>query len=79
MSIENSNLTPLRQCGLRPRTRPDGFPTRADMRLMSAAELEIFNAVHTVESLGADKALTDAVNLLHQARDRVADYLEGLP
>jgi hypothetical protein len=32
-----------------------------------------------VESLGADKALTDAVVLLTEAKARVADYLEDFP
>lgn len=53
--------------------RPDGFPSRSDMALMSPAELAIFNVVGVVEAAGASPALTDAINLLHKARDRVAE------
>lgn len=63
----------------RPAKRADGWPTRSDMQQWSPAEHAIFNAVQEVEKAGADPALTDAVNLLQKARDRVADYYEGKP
>jgi hypothetical protein len=59
--------------------RPDGIPTRCDIRLTSTTENAIRDAIGMVESIGADKALTDAVVLLDEAKNRVADYLEGLP
>lgn len=62
----------------RPRLRKDGVPTRIDMLHWSAAELAISNAMAAVERAGASKALTDAVTFLGQARDRVADHMEGL-
>lgn len=61
----------------RPRTRSDGFPTRADMTFMSAAELAITSAMAEVEHAGTSPALTDAVTLLGEARSRVADHFEG--
>jgi len=63
----------------RPSNREDGIPTRVDQRYWSPAERAIFAAVLEVEASGADPALTDAVNLLAKARDRVADYYEGKP
>lgn len=62
----------------RPRNREDGFPTRADMQHWSPAERAIFDAVQVVELAGGSPALTDAVNLLQKARDRVADHMEGI-
>lgn len=64
--------------GNRPRVRPDGIPTRADMQFMTEAELAILNAVRAVERAGASVALTDAVVLLGQARERVADHVEAV-
>jgi hypothetical protein len=43
---------------------------------MIPAELAITEAVDKVERLGAHTLLTDAVILLGQARDKVADWYE---
>lgn len=43
----------------------------------TAAELAIRAAVDAVEATGCDPLLTEAVNLLHQARERVADYVDA--
>lgn len=61
----------------RPAKRPDGFPTRHDVNFYTTAETAIMAAMSAVEISGASLALTDAVNLLSQARDRVADHVEG--
>ena len=63
--------------GARPATRPDGIPTRIDMHWMTPAELAITDAVLAVEAAGASPALTSAVMLLLQARERVANHTEG--
>jgi hypothetical protein len=63
----------------RPHLRDDGIPTRNDYSWMSDAELFIMRAISEVEATGASKALTDAVVLLQQARERVADHMEGKP
>lgn len=54
----------------------DGFPRRNRLDLHSPAEAAIRAAVDAVESSGAHPLLTDAVNLLHAARDKVADFVE---
>ena len=56
----------------------EGSPTtrRIDVSRLSPAELAIRNAMLAVEDVGADPLLTDAVNLLQQARDKVADYVD---
>jgi hypothetical protein len=64
--------------GIRPGKRPDDFPTRCDTQFWTKAEVAISNAMEAVEAAGASAALTDAVNLLSQARDRVADHVEGI-
>jgi hypothetical protein len=43
---------------------------------MTPAELAIRDAIHTIESAGAHPLLTEAVNLLVLAQDRVADFVE---
>lgn len=65
--------------GPRPANRPDCIPTRIDSQWMTPAELAINAAMEAVESAGASVALTDAVVLLAQARDRVADHVEAKP
>lgn len=52
------------------------IPRRARLDQNTPAELQIRACVDTVESLGAHTLLTDAVNLLAQAREKVADYVD---
>ncbi len=64
---------------LRPHKRgADGFPTRSSVEHWTPAELAIVEAMRAVEDAGASPALTDAINLLQRARDRVADHVEGI-
>ena len=63
--------------GPRPAKRPDGIPTRCDTQWRTAAELAIGSAMAEVEKAGGSIALTDAVTLLSQAMDRVADHIEN--
>lgn len=63
--------------GPRPAMRPDGIPTRSDTQWMTEAELAILRAMQEVERVGGSPALTDAVTLLGQARERVADHVES--
>lgn len=55
----------------------DNIPRRICLDRMTPAELAIYNAVEAVERVGADILLTEAVILLQQARDKVADYVDG--
>lgn len=52
------------------------IPRRNRIDLMTPAELAIRNAMIAVETVGADVLLTDAVILLGQARDKVADFVD---
>jgi hypothetical protein len=59
--------------------RGDGsftFPRRSCLDQLTPAELAIRDAVQAVEKAGAHPFLTDAVNLLHQAQGKVADFVE---
>lgn len=56
----------------------DNIPRRIRIDLMTPAELAIRNAMLAVEEVGADPLLTDAVILLQQARDKVADYVDRM-
>jgi hypothetical protein len=52
------------------------IPRRVRTDLMTPAELAILAAIHAVEEVGADPLLTEAVVLLGQAKDKVADYVD---
>lgn len=49
---------------------------RFDLDKCTPSELAIYNAVIEVEKIGADVRLTNAVILLLQARNLVADYVD---
>ncbi len=54
----------------------DGFPRRNRMDHLTPAETAIRAAMAAVEEAGAHVLLTDAVVLLGQAADKVADFVE---
>ena len=56
----------------------DNVPRRARIDLMTPVELQIRETIYVVEDLGADVLLTDAVILLSQAQEKVADYVDKL-
>lgn len=56
--------------------RPDGFPRRSDLLLLTPIECEIRNAQQSVEAAGAHPLLTEVSNLLGAARDKMADFVE---
>lgn len=55
----------------------DNIPRRVRLDLNTEAELAIRHAIDKVEELGADPLLTDAVVLLDEALDKVADYIDA--
>lgn len=63
----------------RPHKRDDGVSTRHDRNYWTKPEISISLAMATVEQAGASPALTDAINLLATARERIADHVEALP
>lgn len=52
-------------------------PRRIRVDLNTKAETAIRNAINEVEIIGADPLLTDAVILLQQAKEKVADYIDN--
>jgi hypothetical protein len=54
------------------------IPRRIRIELMTPAELAIRAAVLAVEEAGADPLLTDAVVLLDEAKEKVADYVDRI-
>lgn len=57
---------------------PTGTPRRAYMARWQKAELAIYEASQFVEQMGADRRLTEAQNLLGMARNKVADFIDGV-
>lgn len=55
------------------------IPRRNRIDLFTTAETAIWNAVQVVEAAGCDVRLTHAVNKLQEARDLVADFVDGVP
>jgi hypothetical protein len=56
----------------------NGIPRRIRIDHFTPAEAAIHAAMHEVEKAGGSIALTEAINLLSKARDRVADHFEGI-
>lgn len=54
------------------------FPRRCKIDEFCAAETAIREAKLAVEAMGADVRLTDAIILLNQAQDKVADFVDGV-
>jgi hypothetical protein len=54
-------------------------PRRHYLDMMHPAEKAIHDAVMAIEVMGADVELTNAQVLLHQAKDKVSDYLDKQP
>jgi hypothetical protein len=54
------------------------LPRRICIDKFTPAEKAIYDALGEVEKVGADTRLTDAVVLLQQAREKVADYIDGV-
>lgn len=56
----------------------DDIPRRSRLDKMTPAENAIYNAMCVVEQAGCDVRLTEAVMWLQKARDRVADFVDGV-
>lgn len=54
-------------------------PRRVRIDLFTPAERAIWDAMQAVESAGCDVRLTRAVIKLQEARDLVADFVDGVP
>ncbi len=54
------------------------IPRRIRVDLLTKAELAIRSAMNSVEDLPPDVRLTEAVVLLGKAKDKVADYVDGV-
>jgi hypothetical protein len=54
-------------------------PRRCKLYEFTTTETAIYNAMQAVEALPADVRLTRAVCLLQQARELVADFVDGIP
>ncbi len=63
--------------GVRTKNRPDGWPTRRSVEWWTPAEAAISAAMNAVEDAGASVYLTKAVTLLGDAREALADHVEG--
>lgn len=61
------------------KTDEKGFPRRNRIDLFTPAEAAIRQAILAVESAGAHTLLTEAVTMLGQAQDKVADFAELEP
>lgn len=54
----------------------EDIPRRSQMQQWSVAEYSIFSAIQTVEFTGCHPLLTEAVQLLVQAKEKVADFVD---
>lgn len=56
---------------------PQGIPRRACLYLLTPAELAIKSAIQEIEKAGGSPGMTEAVNLLDAAFEKVADHIEN--
>jgi hypothetical protein len=54
------------------------IPRRIQIDKFTPAEKAIFDALEEVEKTGIDVRLTEAVNLLKAAQNKVADFVDGV-
>lgn len=54
----------------------DGFPRRAWLDYLTPIETAIWITIQDVEEMGCHPFLTEAVILLQQAREKIADFVE---
>lgn len=54
------------------------YPRRNDMTRWCSTERALQNAIDEVEEMGCDQRLTAAVVLLGEAKNRVADFVDGV-
>jgi hypothetical protein len=54
----------------------DGTPRRCRLNLLTPPEIALWQAIRMIEESGSHPLLTEAVTLLQQAREKVADYVE---
>lgn len=54
----------------------DEFPRRAIVKEWTKAEVSISESVQIVESMGSNELLTEAVMLLIEAQNKVADFVD---
>lgn len=54
------------------------IPRRSQVERWHPAERAIYDAAQLVERMGTDPRLTQAQNLLGMARNKVADFIDGV-
>lgn len=54
----------------------NGIPRRQRMDKCVPAELAIYKAMEEIENIGADVRLTEAIIILNEARNLVADFID---
>lgn len=57
-------------------TEAEKIPRRICIDLLTPPEVALYKALAAVEEAGADPLLTDAVILIQQAREKVAEYVD---
>lgn len=65
--------------GKKPAHSDNGIPRRRRVDRMTAAEIACLNAVAAIEAAGADERLTRAQNLIQEAQELVADFVDSRP
>lgn len=57
-------------------TEIERIPRRICIDLLTPPEVTLYKALQAIEEAGADPLLTDAVVLIQQAREKVAEYID---
>ncbi len=59
-----------------PQKDESGTPRRNQIFRLTPAEVDIYNVMQRIEKLGAHPLLTETINALSEARERLADWVE---
>lgn len=59
-----------------PQKDENGTPRRNQLHKFTAKEMELYDIMQNIEKLGAHPLLTEVVNALSEARERLADWVE---
>lgn len=54
----------------------NGTPRRNQLHKFTASEIQLYEVMQSIEKIGAHPLLTEVVNALSEARERLADWVE---
>jgi hypothetical protein len=80
MNLLSSECFPTKGETMQARNEPqkdeNGTPRRNQLHKFTAGEIQLYEVMQSIEKIGAHPLLTEVVNALSEARERLADWVE---